>query len=174
MQMNRDQLQVFVRTFAVNEDAAMGMPGRPDLLGSGYFASVFDIGYGRVLKVIKDEDPGYEWFVTQIEGITDNPFLPRVFYSETWGDRRVYCLEKLTPLKACNNRCEMYDTWRNVRDAMMSENSFMTILHPKLRQIRSILSSSKYRIDLHDENMMVRGDQIVITDPVSFTKTGSY
>lgn len=171
--MNIVQIRAFIHAFVTNRQIAMAMANKPKMLGDGHFSTVFDLGNGRVLKVANlNDDPGYEWFVSKIKNIRDNPFLPRVFFSGMWNGKRVYILEKLEPIWQREKTAPgAYDCYRNVRDAINEGgNPYLTVTDVHLLQVIEVLRSSKYSLDLHDENVMMRGDQPVITDPVSFIK----
>lgn len=83
-------------------------------LGSGLYATAYAIDEKRVLKVISQRDDAYERYVNNVvRKLRNNPYVPRIYYSGTWGPKTVYIMERLNETcidgyKICGiNRYEM-------------------------------------------------------------------
>lgn len=157
---------------------------------SGTFADVYTKpGTNKVLKVF-DDDRGYLQFIRFVK---KNPsqhypvFLSKLVKVSPWIN--AIRIEKLTPigrnyrgvskedLSEIIRRMSWYDNW----DEMIADTTkrqgtkeiiellkyFQKTQPGLLDAVRSLFSNTKKKtdVDLHDDNMMLRGDTIVISDP---------
>ena len=148
-------------------------------LGSGAFGRVWGLPNGKVLKsFIKDK--GYQIFLDFIRKNPGNPHLPRVYYRGHWAGRNVVLMEKLEPTE--NLGYETKNMLGSEVRSMGRENyqvkpwlnpvMFTEQLTETVQQLYEIYRTTpSLTLDLHDANMMMRGETIVITDP--FASGGS-
>jgi len=146
-------------------------------IGSGYWAQVFehpDKPY--VLKIFMD-DPYYLRYLQIIKANKDNPHVPRIFGNPVKITPMVNAvrLEKLTPLTGESDPIlkkyvdpELPPELMYALDIEGENQEFAEEHHPKLVQLMQALEpifSSRGDSDLHHENVMKRGDTLVIIDP---------
>jgi hypothetical protein len=139
-------------------------------LGSGAYSDVYEIDENRVLKIVKRSDKAYEKFADLCREHKNNPHLPKILYRGVWGGKTVYILERLSD--SCENDGETEyggsQLKDNLRDAIRSggrnsKNPFFSYATPHIAQLAEIVSQGG--TDLHDGNIMFRGNVIVVTDP---------
>lgn len=131
-------------------------------LGSGYHAKVYALDDYRVIKVI---NPGYEH--TKYDRFVDvaiqnphNPHLPRVYYRGTWGKHRVYVMERLT-----ENKREVRESF--TRLLHLADNPFVKFADNAVLEAITLLNKNGLTDDFRTDNTLMRGDTVVITDPVA-------
>lgn len=137
-------------------------------LGSGMYADVYEMSPTKVLKVIKSQDSGYARFVEVCEQQKGNRYLPVIHYKGVWGGKTVYVLERLEMMKPGLNAYETRrekDHFRRAIEDTHNDNPFMGVKDPELDAIAQILRNSRMTGDLHNGNIMYRGETPVVTDP---------
>lgn len=126
------------------------------LLGSGKYANVYgNDSYPFVLKVFMKDSAFFKWMLFCAQN-KNNPYCPKfkgkvVTLSDNFFAIRV---EKLTPVS--------YDEYQKLDDILSGR------IPPKdehLEKIMAYLNANKNILDMHSENAMMRGKQIVIVDP---------
>lgn len=164
-------------------------------LGNGCFATAYASGHDQVVKVGVGNDWGYMSFLEVMsQQHTQNPWLPRihwvrVFMSSTGREsdnRIVTCMERLerpwseggrmvdennkyNPLwQEYVNICgEIDDHMHSAKDetAWIDRNQELSAA---LQVVRQAMRACNRTTDMHYGNFMVRGRQLVITDPIGF------
>ena len=141
-------------------------------LGRGHFSAVFDLGDDRVLKINHEgkHDAGYHAFA-EYAMVNPSPHLPKIYHIDTWAGHHVYVIEKLEEPTQFDRQL-MLQLSRTEHDPSRPMSKFLKpdVVGPEfpllVQRLRDQCSGSwSMRWDLHDENMMMRGDTIVITDP---------
>jgi len=155
-------------------------------LGSGAFAAVFthpNINYA--IKIFRN-DPSYLKFINYCDKNKGNPHLPKFRGKPMTVDKEHYCirmelLNKIPPnLSAVRSidEFDMYLKWykKPIKDflkKMKKENPIIFNffqsqpgLLETLEDIIKLISSKEETLDLHSDNLMMRGKDVVITDPI--------
>jgi hypothetical protein len=148
-------------------------------LGSGAFANVYERpGYPWVFKIFT-RDPAYlEWlgYVTANRGNEHVPKLrgkPFKINNDTFAVR----MEKLSPLPDNYHDDPLIDAvmWGGVPPTSQSKRTITDAGHTDLLSVLSAINNiayggnshtKDYGADLHRFNVMLRGNTLVITDPV--------
>jgi hypothetical protein len=154
-------------------------------LGRGCFAGVWPSDHGRVVRISHSiSDWGYLSYLEQIQAISGfNPWVPRVYGAEIWMDNRgAMCMmvemERLT---------RPWDEWgygggewspflkiiQEVDDYVCGVSRFDWIednvqLMQVIRAIKRAKQISGCDVDMHNGNFMMRGIQLVVTDPLGY------
>jgi hypothetical protein len=145
------------------------------VLGQGQWGAVFDHAdfHGRyVLKLFSDQF--YDAFLRYCAANKDNPHLPRVFGKIMQvGQGSMVRIERLTPFHADEQTEEFLDDVGHdisVRgritqmQLLTAENLGLSAILPTMLALgKATPRNAAY--DIHAENIMVRGDTLVITDP---------
>lgn len=124
------------------------------LLGSGKYASVFgNPKYAYVLKVFMKDSAYLKW-IEFAQKNKSNPYVPKVRGKVLKITPMFYAirLEKLTPYKGNGGQ-------------FMKDYPSLTSSDPDIQSIFDYFKKHKALLDLHGENMMMRGNQLVIIDP---------
>jgi hypothetical protein len=161
-------------------------------LGSGDFADVYHKpGAAYVLKVFEPRDEAYRAFLTLARSHQDNPHFPKIIgklvnIKNKWFAVR---LEKLERYRYDSTLIYRYIRWRDERGkhdpqgmfAMELEDAFEFMEeYPKLQEacdliIDNLLTQGgqslaghvpDFRQDIRNDNIMMRGNTIVIVDPI--------
>lgn len=150
------------------------------LLGKGSSGSVFEIPGkpDKVLKIFR-EDSGFAWWVDYCRANAGkNPWLPRfrsaVTKISTHTSKSVttdiygVMIERLTS----NTRDEIgyvinMMVYQSVDKRFIEEEDYWMVSDPNLIQIAFDLRRFADSLDMRRENIMMRGDQIVIADPLA-------
>jgi hypothetical protein len=160
-----------------------GFGGRPDtyivekqdfstftglkFLGSGCYANVYAIDETRVLKIVKTSDSGYARYADVCKN-NKNPHLPKILAQGVWGGKQIYILERLTSIQESEHRARGYAFMNAVSAfAQGDENPYLAPVAGAFSDCMKILRDNNLANDIHDNNIMMRGDVPVITDPVS-------
>jgi hypothetical protein len=181
---NEDNYRTALRSFKAFYPTSM--------LGSGIVAEVHDItGSGYVVKIAGRIDGSYHWLRKSAMDASDNPFMPRVLTAQPFADGGyIVVMEKLDSIQAMfgerqrgfENQADdleqlacfgvdFFDTDR-LQDTRHKNRSMIrnVIANPKIcndiTSIKKLCEQVCGGIDMHYANFMVRGDQIVITDPI--------
>jgi hypothetical protein len=138
------------------------------LLGSGKYASVFgNPKYEYVLKVFMKDSAYLKW-IEFAQKNKDNPYVPKVRGKVIKITPMFYAirLEKLTPYSQrpslspkTTGPSFMQDYYKWQDDKNHKSND------PNVQSILDYFQKHKALLDLHGENMMMRGSQLVIIDP---------
>lgn len=134
------------------------------LLGSGCYSIVFEAPCkSHVIKVGSTlSDP---WIV-YAESIKDsnNLHFPRIYslYQNECEDYYVAVVERLHHVQDIN------ESWKSFRDSVLNNRPREPEQREVLKLLNSLLSKMDYaKLDLHLDNIMMRGDTFVISDPLA-------
>jgi hypothetical protein len=141
-------------------------------IGAGSFARVFEHPkYPLVLKIFTSKDKCYIKFLKYIQQNSTNPYLPKIRGKILKLNRDFYAvrLEKLEPVDK--------RVWDNQYDPMFydfAELNFnyekIKARYPKYKELWKtmvdIKKDTNCNLDIHSGNFMMRGNQIVLIDPV--------
>lgn len=140
-------------------------------IGAGHFSLVFahdDDAPGVVFKISLREFDAYAAYAMHVRQIGGGDHLPVIYEIGRVGEYTVYALEGYFPADQYMDWCELCDTVDNMREL---PNSARGSLYDTVRRIAAHFKGVA-RLDLHIGNVMwcERRGQLIITDPVSFTK----
>jgi hypothetical protein len=157
-------------------------------LGAGCFGSVWGAeGTDYVTKVTFGNDWGYLRYLEMIQTAPNNPYFPRIHHVDVYLDSEgetimVIKLERLDHRweswgTAFNDDYEQYRVQaREINRHARGIETYDWIednadLHQALGLIQRAHKSSQCSLDLHGGNFMMRGHQLVITDPLGFQES---
>ena len=147
-------------------------------IGQGSFSEIYlKQGYPWMFK-LWSHDPAYLWWITWAAKHQDNPNVPRVkglpvkIAPETY----VVRLEKLRGLvpregnlsKGYDRLAYLVDRIESVDDLSKEDLQWIRSEYPGVYDILRVIqkAGSDFVVDLHGDNIMLRGQTPVITDPV--------
>jgi hypothetical protein len=128
-------------------------------LGSGKYASVYgNERYPYVIKVFQKDSAYLRWIKFSLAN-KNNPYVPKIKGKVVKITPLVYAirLEKLSPTFMSGEFADEYQQW-------MRDNSHQA-QDPNIQEILNFFANNKKLLDLHSENVMKRGNQLVIIDP---------
>ena len=136
--------------------------------GSGSYASVYKVGEA-VVKTAIDTDPAYQNFLRLALKRQNNPFFPKVFAVGFHCGRHIVVMERLGPLPRDGGLLPVLGQEspiktlkrKTVRDAYMKNKKAFRQL---VNDLKTLCIDHDY--DLHGDNVMLRGSQLVVIDPV--------
>lgn len=140
-------------------------------LGQGSFGAVYEKpGYPWVFKVF-NRDPAYLYFLKYAMAHQSNPHLPKIRGLIKIDDNTyVVRMEKLTqipmgsePANSLLKQIHMMDSYGDLSDKQVE---WIKNTLPGVHQFFMSFPLSGYEYDIHYENLMMRGNTIVITDPL--------
>ena len=147
-------------------------------IGYGSFSSVYlKDGYPWMFK-LWSHDPAYLWWITWAAKHQDNPNVPRVkgLPVKIAKDTYVVRLEKLRGLirregnlsKGYDKLAYLVDRIESVDDLSKEDLQWIRSEYPGVYDILRVIqkAGSDFVVDLHGDNIMLRGQVPVITDPV--------
>ena len=152
--------------------AAAGWP----CIGHGYFSDVFLTPCGQYVVRVSPPDEGYEAYLRFLQGsLSSNPYTPKIFYhvplidttrgySSNNNRGHVTVVERLEPFSPALR--PVVDRLRKV--VVTSEADMSTLADDAdLLALAKALNhrGSRIYLDLKEDNMMRRGDRLVVTDP---------
>ena len=165
------------------------------VLGSGSYSTVFGQKHRDfVIKITYDDPKGVQWLKACAENTNENPFLPKVY--EVWdvefshpaptpcnfknnmtsedvlNQRReatVSFIERLKPLRDENlaRILEKHLNFSYITRCMFGDIPQVKHLEEAAAIYYRILGNDMYLIDIQKRNIMLRGTQPVINDPIS-------
>lgn len=161
----QEQLKKFAEFMAQNGFRSMGR---------GYYGEVFEKpGYPWVFKVFRD-DAAYLRFITYAARNQDNPNLPKVkgLPMRIAPDTYVVRIEKLSPIDGQHKELAslLYDLGdAEEDDELSSEMAWLGKRYPGIRRFISMARKAwpDLSLDIHHDNIMLRGAIPVLSDPVS-------
>lgn len=155
------------------------------IIGNGLYAEVWakDNDDSHVIKVARD-DVGYDEYLSYVLANQENPYFPRVFdvkrfkgVKNVWsgGDITVVSMERLTKggkkakkqLSKRLHRGAKDATWYTEEQKKAARAMFKTKHEKQLLEVMTALSKTRGWLDLHDGNIMHRGNQLVVIDPAT-------
>lgn len=145
-------------SWRVNLDQYMSKYGfKP--MGSGKYASVYgNDQYPYVLKVFQKDSAYLRWIKFSLAH-KNNPYVPKIKGKVVKITPMVYAirLEKLSPTVMDGEFAREYQKWMRDNDHQAED--------PNIQEILDFFADNKNILDLHSENVMKRGNQLVIIDP---------
>jgi hypothetical protein len=149
-----------------------------DLVGSGSYGMVWEKqGYPWLFKVFMD-DPAYLWWISWAVKHQDNPNVPRVkgLPVKIAPNTYVVRLEKLNNLMLrAGNLSRDYEKLayllsriETVDDLSKEDLQWIRHQYPGIYDILRMIQKipSRFALDLHSRNIMMRGETPVLIDPV--------
>ena len=146
--------------------------GNQSPIGLGAYAAVFQHEDPDLVVKISNSDQAYHLYATWAQKNQHNPFVPRIFSHERvdlkFDFYTVTVLEALDPLdpqlvKPILSRVG-FESLEELQDSFESCGS--SISNGFIKDIFDFRKSSKRYLDLGRQNLMLRYDQLVFTDPV--------
>lgn len=145
-------------------------------LGQGQTGTVFKNPESpHVLKLFDSTDTAYRTFV-ELARKHENQHFPKFFGKLIAVTPRYYAIrtELLLPSSyRRDNEIEMIDKYiRQMRDYGNSPDTYLYMeANPELKRaadlIVDVLKPGKFFCDIHQPNVMLRGDVLVLTDPIA-------
>lgn len=140
-------------------------------VGEGSFAAVYEkAGYPWVFKVFNG-DPAYMHFLKYAMKHQDNPHLPKIRgVMKVDNNTYVVRMENLTnvklgqePVTTLLKKLNNMDTYGDIseRDVEWIKSNF-----PKIHEFFMDFPLAGYEYDIHSGNIMLRGNTVVIVDPL--------
>lgn len=129
------------------------------LLGSGKYASVYgNPKYPFVIKVFMKDAAFMKWLEFCLKN-KDNPFVPRIKGKVLKITDLVYAIriEKLESTSFSGPFAKEYQAW--MRDSSYKSDD------KNIQDILDFFTKHKKLLDLHSDNVMRRGSQLVVIDP---------
>ena len=147
-------------------------------IGQGSFSEIYlKQGYPWMFK-LWSHDPAYLWWITWAAKHQDNPNVPRVkgLPVRIAKDTYVVRLEKLRGLvrregnlsRGYDRLAYLVDRIESVDDLSKEDLQWIRSEYPGVYDILRVIqrAGSDFVVDLHGDNIMLRGQTPVITDPV--------
>jgi len=155
-------------------------------LGSGMFSKVFQhpkLG-DVVVKVVSNRDRNFLRYLTWAIEHQDNPYVPklldlRVQPGRKQGKYTIVFMEKLRPITPSRLRPKLAKLFgrEDAFKLLSSDRADVTYrllrraveggdLDPHLEELIKYLLDEHEQFDMHEGNFMLRGNQLVFTDPV--------
>lgn len=140
-------------------------------LGSGNFSSVFAINDRLVVKVAcNNVDHAYHSYAEWASRNQSNPYVPRIYYIHREGSCRFYIMERLERYPSHYAFDEnhawvegMAATRRMWQAGFINRKMFTD---PHIADFLDFITKMDCNMDIGPRNCMLRGDQLVLTDPV--------
>ncbi len=154
------------------------------LLGFGMFASVYQHPtIPDMVAKLYDDDEAYDRYVEWCLSNQQNPFVPKIYSVHDYPEFKIVFMEKL---KECDQ--SKFELWmksefvlddltpgfisakvlaRTLQNRTFTDEKdarFLAVLDFVQQQILI----NDYELDLHSGNVMMRGKEFVITDPLSW------
>lgn len=160
-------------------------------LGSGAYAHVFQHPHysNVVVKVFQGKDKVYKKYLKWVMAHQSNAYVPQIIeavpYKVPGGESyTIVFMEKMTPMSTLKFRRWLRDVcgqdavqahhdydWDDLLEEM--DSAILLSNDHDLREVWGCIRSfGAKHMDLHSGNVMLRGTQLVFTDPVGATPTG--
>lgn len=143
-------------------------------LDGGLFSDAY-VKDDVVVKVARN-DPGYDTFLEYALAYQDNPYFPTIFKVDVYKEVETYFANSenvtvvtMERLKSVENTKVGFRVSDKVEDDALGLSKIPYRKNPDYIEAMKVLRALKKqvkRIDLHSGNIMYRGKQLVITDPV--------
>lgn len=134
------------------------------LLGSGCYSAVFETRCNsRAIKIGSTLSDPWIVYADSIKD-SDNLHFPRIYslYQNECEDYYVAVVERLSPVE------DFGADLKTFRDAVLNNRPRELEQREALKVLNRLLSRMDYaKLDLHLENIMMRGDTFVISDPLA-------
>lgn len=143
-------------------------------LGRGAYSIAYALNKTHALKVTKRTDAAALDWLTAVQSIQHNKYVPQLQYLRTFttkGKAFVTIMERLKPWRGdsySNTICGLRDLASNPRGTEYSRKLYND---PDAIEVASVIEEltrfgGEHNHDMHDGNFMLRGKQLVITDPI--------
>lgn len=132
-------------------------------LDFGAYSNVYLMKDGTVAKVYRvGNDPAYHRFVSYVLRAKKNRYLPNIYDVLSFEDHRVVIMERLSKIafvdfKPIYNAIEFLEYDKSDKE-----------LDRVCRKLEELAGGEDFALDIHDGNIMMRGNQPVITDPLCY------
>lgn len=158
------------------------------VMGEGFFAIVFERPGGRdVYKLFTAKDHGYLKYLQYVKANQHNPHVPKIYgglmklnmpmNSSSFQGREWYIvrMEKLKNYAGQHPSLNLMK--RYIDDYPPDFNSDQELIefrdeYPELTEVLDWIARNRHKdgvnLDLHGQNVMMRGRDVVITDPFSY------
>lgn len=134
-----------------------------DRMGQGNFSTVYALTDKVVMKVTnRENDHGYRAYADYCSRKTSNPYLPRIYYRTKVRDQDVYILERLEKVRDYSPTHRFADELQTLFG--FARDGYIRFPDEKLHELVEEFGAENMG-DLTARNCMMRGDQLVITDP---------
>ena len=155
-------------------------------IGSGVFARVYcNKEHPGVVMKVAEEDKAYHLYAKWCMKNQDNPYVPKIFshekielaYEDEWQFKlTITMMERLRPLRVAKGFKKL-DAWEikvglgaGWSSGWDEAEALKKATDPHVRKLGKYFiraeERNEFRIDLHDGNVMMRGDTPVYTDPL--------
>jgi len=146
-------------------------------VGQGFYGIVFEKpGYPYIFKVFK-EDPGYLSYVRFCKSHQDNVHIPKIKGNIIKINDDTYAIrtEKLRPIEgrvgnaitSMSNYMRKIYRYERLSDFAKQDLEELSVEYPGIYELFKYFLENGYNLDMHSENLMMRGSDIVLTDPVT-------
>lgn len=145
-------------------------------LGTGNFGTVYEKpGYPWVFKIFKG-DRAYLYYIKYCKAHQDNENIPKIKGHTIRINNDTYAIrtEKLQPMvEADVAPIEKMTTYIRIRQhyelgpGQLQKLNELASAYPGIYEILDALSTSGYGLDIHRGNVMLRGNTIVLSDPLA-------
>ena len=146
-------------------------------VGQGFYGVVFEkSGYPWIFKVFK-EDPGYLSYVDFCKRHQANIHIPKIKGHTIKINDDTYAIrtEKLRPvdekegrtITSMANYMSRQNRGESISDFAESDLEELSVKYRGIYDLFKYFLESGYNLDIHPENIMMRGSEIVLTDPVT-------
>ena len=151
------------------------------LIGSGLYSAVYaQHGGTTVIKVGSTiHDPWLNWAESILRSEQDNPWLPDVKEVSVYRKTRKHTkaafyvahMERLCPI-SYDDQNKYYSHLSHIRNTCVYEDvSNVSVISEMfgdmVKLVKATLNQCDGRYDFHFGNIMLRGQQIVVTDPIA-------
>lgn len=141
-----------------------------NVLGSGISGLAFEkSGYPWVFKIFND-DNGYLFYYNYSRQHQNNPHVPKVKGApiKITPDTFLVRIEKLQEMSQAMYRSDLVDTITSIEwgDDLTPDKVKKLKKYPQILQILNDIINSGHSLDLNLNNLMARGNTLVITDPL--------
>ncbi len=150
-------------------------------LGHGHFGAVYRRpGSSYVLKVFSAKDKAYLDFIALAQNHSDNPHFPK-FFGKVVPVTPAYSAVRMEPLTPYRHDPVTIDDYLRLRDYHGEPSSYLMLrredsiefmeFYPRLREACDLIIDhllTKYERDIRRDNIMRRGETLVMIDPVKY------
>lgn len=139
-----------------------------DHLGSGNYSDVFALSERVVLKVnSKSLDTGYALFADYASRVwQSNPYVPRIYYRGMAGEKPFFIIERLQPyVNDYDFHSEHQWMYRLATIKRLLDDKMIRCECPHIEDLARNIGAQAD--DIGCRNVMMRGEQLVLTDPCS-------
>ena len=144
-------------------------------INRGHFSVVYghDQSPGRVLKMTDSSDGWLHFANLAMNELRDNPHVPQIDFVEPRGDFYLAMMERLEETNFNSKQRRQYQIAKDAIKGFSRSNGEAAPIGDEDAEIADLAyylrqHNGHNSIDLHDANVMMRGDTLVITDPFAY------